>query len=151
MSLMSLEEALAKRSGKRLVFTNGVFDVLHAGHVLYLREARELGDILFVGINSDESARMLGKAPNRPINPLQDRAAVLAGLRSVDGVIPFDEATPESLIKALEPEFHVKGGDYKAEDLPETEVVTSYGGVVVILPFLAGRSTTEILRKLGVE
>ncbi len=149
--MISVEEALALREGKKLVFTNGVFDILHAGHVRYLSEARGLGDMLIVGVNSDDSARKLGKGPERPINTVADRAAVLAALRDVDAVVVFDERTPEKLIATLMPEIHVKGGDYRAEDLPETTVVQSYGGKVVILPTLEGRSTTSTLRKMGVE
>ena len=149
--MISLEEALALRRGRKLVFTNGVFDVLHAGHVRYLAQARELGELLIVGVNSDESARQLGKGPGRPVNSVEDRAAVLAALRVVDAVVAFDELTPEKLIGVLKPEIHVKGGDYRAEDLPETAVIKSYGGEVVILPTLEGRSTTSTLRKLGVE
>jgi rfaE bifunctional protein nucleotidyltransferase chain/domain len=149
--LISVQEALELRRGRKLVFTNGVFDILHAGHVRYLAEARKLGDLLIVGLNSDESARHLGKGPGRPVNSSEDRAAVLSALRPVDAVISFDELTPEHLIELLKPEIHVKGGDYRAEDLPETPVVKSYGGKVVILPTLEGRSTTSTLRKLGVE
>lgn len=149
--MISVEEALKLRTGRKLVFTNGVFDVLHAGHVRYLAEARGLGDLLIVGVNSDVSARQLGKGPGRPVNSLEDRAAVLAALRHVDAVVSFDETTPEKLIALLKPEIHVKGGDYVAEDLPETAVVRSYGGEVVILPTLEGRSTSSILKKLGVE
>lgn len=146
-----MEEALRLRQGKKLVFTNGVFDVLHAGHVKYLAEAKALGDLLVVGLNSDESARLLGKGPGRPVNSEADRAAVLSSLRAVDAVVSFDERTPERLIEALKPEVHVKGGDYQEEDLPEAGFVRSYGGEVVILPTLEGRSTTSTLRKLGIE
>ncbi len=144
---MTLEEALVLRRGRRLVFTNGVFDVLHAGHVRYLAGARALGDLLLVGINSDESVRGLGKGADRPVNPEADRLAVIEALRAVDGAIVFGEPTPAALIAALRPEFHVKGGDYDRETLPEAPLVRSYGGEVVILPTLAGRSTTEILRR----
>lgn len=147
--MLTLDEALAKREGKRLVFTNGVFDILHAGHVTYLAQARALGDLLIVGLNSDASAGMLGKGPDRPINPQADRATVLTALRAVDGVVVFEEQTPEALILALKPEVHVKGGDYDPEQMPETPLVRSYGGEVVILPLLAGRSTTSILNRLG--
>ncbi|MBI1757341.1 MAG: D-glycero-beta-D-manno-heptose 1-phosphate adenylyltransferase [Fimbriimonas ginsengisoli] len=150
MSLSRLETALKMRDGKRLVFTNGVFDVLHAGHVRYLAQARALGDLLVVGLNSDLSARRLGKHPNRPVNGIEDRAEVLAALKSVDLVVSFDEDTPELLIEALKPEFHVKGGDYRADELAETPLVESYGGQVVIVPLLQGRSTSDMLRKLGV-
>ncbi len=147
--LLSLQQAWELRHGKRLVFTNGVFDLLHAGHVRYLAEARKLGDLLLVGLNSDASVRGLGKGPDRPIHCLEDRAEVLSALRAVDGVVAFEERTPEALIETLRPEVHVKGGDYRAEDLPETALVRGYGGEVVILPLLPGRSTTEALRKLG--
>ena len=149
--MTSIEEALHLRAGKRLVFTNGVFDILHAGHVTYLRSARALGDLLIVGLNSDESVQQLAKGENRPINSLQDRAVVLSALSCVDAVVPFTEDTPERLIEVLRPEVHVKGGDYREEDLPEAKIVRAYGGEVVILPTLEGRSTTEMLRKLGME
>ena len=148
MSLFSVEQARALGAGRRLVFTNGVFDILHAGHVQYLAAARELGDLLIVGVNSDASVRLLGKGPNRPVNPLEDRAAVLAALRCVDGVVAFDELTPERLISELRPDVHVKGGDYRVEDLPEAKIVLGYGGEVKIIPLLEGRSTTATLRKL---
>jgi glycerol-3-phosphate cytidylyltransferase len=145
---LTILEALDCRKGKKLVFTNGVFDILHAGHVTYLQSARELGDLLIVGLNSDESVRTLGKGPDRPINTTADRVTVVAALRCVDGVVVFTEKTPENLIELLKPEVHVKGGDYKIEDLPESAIVHSYGGQVVILPLLAGRSTTLTLQAL---
>ncbi|HWD41268.1 MAG TPA: D-glycero-beta-D-manno-heptose 1-phosphate adenylyltransferase [Fimbriimonas sp.] len=148
---MTIEEATRLRQGKRLVFTNGVFDVLHAGHVRYLQQASELGDLLIVGINSDGSARKLAKGPGRPINTLEDRMEVLEALRVVDGVVPFDESTPEGLIEQLRPEVHVKGGDYTEDRLPEAKIVRSYGGEVVILPTLEGRSSTRVIRSLGLE
>jgi rfaE bifunctional protein nucleotidyltransferase chain/domain len=148
---MTLEQVMELRSGKKLVFTNGVFDILHAGHVKYLSEARLLGDLLIVGLNSDESVRALGKGENRPVNPLEDRIAVLEALRAVDGAIAFSEQTPEGLIAKLRPEIHVKGGDYQIENLPEAKLVRSYGGEVVLLPFLPGRSTSLILQRLGEE
>lgn len=151
MNLLTWEEAFDLRRGRRLVFTNGVFDIVHAGHVDYLRRARELGEMLLVGLNSDASVHGLGKGPCRPVNPLEARAAVVAGLRAVDGVVSFEEATPERIIEFLKPEFHVKGGDYDPESMPETALVRSYGGQVVVLPFLEGFSTSAILRKLGVE
>jgi rfaE bifunctional protein nucleotidyltransferase chain/domain len=146
---MKLEEALELRQGQKLVFTNGVFDILHAGHVRYLQQARELGDLLIVGVNEDESARRLGKGPGRPVNGVEDRIAVLEALRAVSGAIPFDDDTPIELIRRLQPEIHVKGGDYEVDQLPETPIVRAYGGEVMILPFLAGRSTTKILERLG--
>ncbi len=148
---MTLEEAFAKRQGRRLVFTNGVFDVLHAGHVTYLQQARQLGDLLIVGVNSDESVRGLNKGPNRPVNGQEDRVLVLEALRAVDGAVVFDEQTPEAIIEQLRPEVHVKGGDYAVEDMPEARIVQGYGGEVVILPLLDGRSTTGILKRLGAE
>jgi len=148
---MTLEEAFAKRQGRRLVFTNGVFDVLHAGHVTYLQQARQLGDLLIVGVNSDESVRGLNKGPNRPVNGQEDRVLVLEALRAVDGAVVFDEQTPEVIIEQLRPEVHVKGGDYAVEDMPEARIVQGYGGEVVILPLLDGRSTTGILKRLGAE
>jgi D-glycero-beta-D-manno-heptose 1-phosphate adenylyltransferase len=151
MSVLSLAEAMELRRGKRLVFTNGVFDILHAGHVQYLSKARALGELLIVGLNTDASARRLGKGPDRPVNVLEDRAKVVGALKVVDGVISFDEDDPCEVIAALKPEVHVKGGDYRAQDLPETEVVEAYGGQVVILPTLEGRSTTSVLRRLGEE
>lgn len=148
---MTLNEALELRKGRKLVFTNGVFDILHAGHVHYLDQARQLGDLLIVGVNSDNSVIRLAKGPNRPVNPLEDRIAVLEALRAVSGAVLFEEDTPEALIAILKPEVHVKGGDYKVDELPETKIVHGYGGEVVILPFLAGRSTTGILKRLGEE
>ena len=148
---MTIEEALRLRAGRRLVFTNGVFDVLHAGHVRSLIAARACGDLLIVGVNSDASVRALGKGPNRPIHGEDDRVEVLEALRAVDGAVVFEESTPLALIEALRPEVHVKGGDYRAEDLPETPLVRSYGGEVVIVPLLEGRSSTEALRKAELE
>lgn len=144
---MTFEMARRLRTGRRLVFTNGVFDLLHAGHVRYLAEARALGDLLIVGINSDASVRGLGKGPDRPINGQEDRIAVIEALRAVDGALLFEEATPLALIERLRPEVHVKGGDYRVETLPETPLVRGYGGEVIILPTLEGRSTTGILRR----
>ena len=151
MSVISLAEAVEKRAGQKLVFTNGVFDILHAGHVTYLEQARCLGDMLIVALNSDASAQALAKGANRPVNTLDDRAKVVSALRAVDAVIAFDELTPNFVIGALKPEFHVKGGDYKIEDLPESEIVRAYGGEVVVLPFVPGKSTTNLLKRLGVE
>lgn len=149
MSVLSLKDALALRAGKRLAFTNGVFDILHAGHVLYLEQARHLGELLIVGLNTDASVRRLGKGNgDRPINALEDRAAVLAALRAVDGVVAFEQDTPIEIIRALRPESHVKGGDYDPETMPETPVVRGYGGQVVVLPLLPGRSTTALIERL---
>lgn len=145
---MKLEDVLELRRGRKLVFTNGVFDILHAGHVHYLAEARLLGDMLIVGLNSDVSARGLAKGPDRPLNKEEDRAAVLRALRSVDGVILFDEDWPERLIRSLRPEVYVKGGDYDKESLPETPIVESHGGEVRIIPLLEGRSTTNLVDRI---
>jgi rfaE bifunctional protein nucleotidyltransferase chain/domain len=134
--------------GERVVFTNGVFDILHVGHTRYLREAKSLGDRLVVGINSDESVRRL-KGPTRPINPELDRAEVMASLDFVDGVTIFADDTPIPLLRILRPDIHAKGGDYKTPDaLPETEVVRAYGGDVVILQLVDGKSTTGIVKKM---
>ena len=148
---MTIEQALEIRAGKKLVFTNGVFDILHAGHTRYLQYARSLGDILIVGMNTDESVRGLGKGPNRPINPLADRVEVLEALRAVDGVVPFSDATPVALISLLKPEIHVKGGDYTVESLPEAAIVDGYGGEIVIVPTLEGRSSTRVIQRIGME
>ena len=121
-----------KKQGKQVVFTNGCFDILHVGHMTYLEEAKEFGDYLFVGVNSDESVKRL-KGPTRPINSEVDRAELLAGLKAVDYTVIFTEDTPVELIGELKPSIHVKGGDYKKEDLPETKVVESYGGRVEIV------------------
>lgn len=147
--ITSWEEAKLLKQGQVLVLTNGVFDILHAGHVSLLEQARSLGDRLVVAINSDDSVRRLGKGPIRPINNAEDRAKVLAAIRWVDAVVVFPEDTPIAVIEALRPDVHVKGGDYDPEHLPETPLVRSYGGRVVVVPFLEGRSTTEVLRRLN--
>lgn len=139
--------AEARASGCRVVFTNGCFDVLHRGHTTYLRQARALGDLLVVAVNSDASARRL-KGPSRPINPESDRAAVLASLGFVDYVTVFDEDTPSALIEALRPDFYAKGGDYSVEMLEESEVVRAFGGEVRILGYVAEHSTTEIVSRI---
>lgn len=137
-----------QENGKTVVFTNGCFDILHVGHVTYLDQAKALGDILVVGLNSDASVRRL-KGPTRPIHSEKDRATVLAALRAVDFVSIFDEDTPISLILDLKPNIHTKGGDYDAKQLPEYTAVHSYGGKIHILPFVEGKSTTDTLRKLS--
>lgn len=137
----------AKKLGKKIVFTNGCFDILHLGHISYLAEAKKQGDILIVGVNSDSSVKKL-KGTERPINSEKDRAALLSALKSVDYTIIFEEDTPEDLIGYLKPSIHVKGGDYKKEDLPETKIVEGYGGEVVILNFIEGKSTTNIIKKM---
>ena len=131
-----------------LVFTNGVFDILHRGHVTYLAQARAEGASLVVGLNSDRSARMLGKAPDRPLNVEGDRACVLAALESVSLVTLFDEATPLELLKIVRPELYMKGGDYDVETLAETALVRSWGGDARALPFVAGFSTSALVARI---
>ncbi len=166
--LVSLAEASLVRQGlrqkgKRVVLTNGIFDLLHVGHVRYLQAAGRLGQALFVGLNSDSSTRML-KGPHRPLTPQAERAEVLCALGCVDYVIIFDEPTAQSLVEMLQPDIYAKGGDYAAEvvdsgistaasrgelkALPEAPVVERYGGHVVILPYTTGHSTTEIVERL---
>lgn len=131
-----------------IVFTNGVFDVLHRGHVNYLHQAAALGGSLIVAVNSDASARMLGKGPDRPLNRAEDRAAVLAGLASVALVTFFDERTPVELIQEIRPDLYVKGGDYDMETLEETRVVRSWGGDALAIPFVDGYSTTALVKRI---
>jgi rfaE bifunctional protein nucleotidyltransferase chain/domain len=133
--------------GKTVVFTNGCFDLLHAGHVDILNRAKTLGDVLVVAINTDDSVRKL-KGPSRPVNTVADRAFVLAGLAAVDVVTMFDDATPITLLGQLRPGIHVKGGDYVAEGLPEYPTVKGYGGKVAILPLRDGHSTTQLIRRI---
>ncbi len=135
-----------KEAGKRVVFTNGCFDILHVGHTTYLQQAKALGDVLVIGLNSDASVKTL-KGPKRPINSEKDRASVLAALEAVDRVVIFGENTPVELLETLKPDIHVKGGDYIAENLPEFGTITRNGGVVKILPFVQGKSTTAIIEK----
>lgn len=137
---------LAGKGG--LVFTNGCFDILHAGHVLLLEKARALGDRLVVGLNSDAGVRSLAKGPGRPINHEGDRATVLAALGSVDAVVLFDEPTPLELIRLVRPEVLVKGADWEGKGVVGREVVEGAGGRVVLVPLEEGRSTTAIVEKL---
>ena len=136
-----------KKQNKTVVFTNGCFDILHVGHLRYLNEAKRQGDVLIVGVNSDASVKRI-KGESRPINSEKDRAEMLCGLKAVDYTVIFEEDTPEELIATLKPSIHVKGGDYKKEDLPETKIVESYGGEVRILSFVEGKSTTNIVKKI---
>ncbi len=136
-------ESLRAR-GKIVVFTNGCFDVVHAGHVRYLAWARAQGDALIVGLNGDASVRGL-KGPQRPFVPFEGRAAVLAALRSVDAVVGFDESTPVDVLAMLKPDVHVKSDQYRVEELPERYVVESNGGRVVLAPHLHGHSTTDLV------
>jgi glycerol-3-phosphate cytidylyltransferase len=137
-----------KSEGKKIVFTNGCFDILHVGHLRYLEEAKALGDILIVGVNSDASVKRL-KGETRPIVTENDRAEMLLGLKCVDYVAIFEEDTPIELIEAVKPDIHVKGGDYKKDDLPETKIVERHGGIVKIVSLVAGKSTTNIVKKIG--
>jgi rfaE bifunctional protein nucleotidyltransferase chain/domain len=146
---LSAAALAARRDWTRpLVFTNGVFDVLHRGHVTYLAQARALGAALLVAVNSDASARGLGKGPDRPLNREMDRALVVAHLQSVDHVVLFDEATPCELIERVRPDVYVKGGDYDVERLREAELVRSWGGRAVAIPFVDGYSTTQLVERI---
>jgi D-beta-D-heptose 7-phosphate kinase/D-beta-D-heptose 1-phosphate adenosyltransferase len=136
-----------RRMGKRIVFTNGCFDILHRGHVTYLSRAKALGDVLIVGVNGDAGVSAL-KGPERPINPLEDRLQVLSALSCVDHLVPFDEATPHEVLRIVRPHVFVKGGDYSEESLPEAGLVKRLGGRVELLPYLDGRSTTGIIDKV---
>ena len=131
-----------------LVFTNGVFDVLHCGHASYLDQARQLGASLVVALNTDASARRLGKGPDRPLNRQEDRAVLIAALESVSLVTWFDEDTPLALITELKPDVLVKGGDYDMDSLAETAVVKAWGGQALAIPFVDGYSTTALVRKI---
>lgn len=152
----SLGDLIAKRqswkaAGEKVVFTNGVFDLLHAGHIAYLTEAAALGSKLIVAINSDSSARRLDKGPHRPINAEDARALVIAALKMVDAVIIFTEPTPEEIIGNLLPDVLVKGGDYRIEDIAGSAAVLASGGAVRSLSFLPGFSTTAIELKIKGE
>lgn len=136
-----------KQMKKTLVFTNGCFDILHAGHVRYLQAAKELGDCLVVGLNSDESVRSL-KGIQRPINKEEDRAEVLSALSAVDYVVVFSERTAEQLVREIKPDVYVKGGDYNVKSLPEAEIVAKYGGKTVLIPEVPGRSSSNIIKKI---
>jgi D-beta-D-heptose 7-phosphate kinase/D-beta-D-heptose 1-phosphate adenosyltransferase len=146
------EEMLAERGrlralGARLVFTNGVFDLLHVGHVRYLAQARALGDALVVAINSDRSVREL-KGPDRPVFDENERAEILAALRDVDYVVVFDDVSPRSLIKTLLPDVLVKGGDYQLDEIHGREEVEAAGGEVISLPFVPGASTSSLIERM---
>jgi rfaE bifunctional protein nucleotidyltransferase chain/domain len=141
--------AALRASGKRLVVTNGCFDLLHVGHVTYLETARHEGDALLVGVNGDEAVRQL-KGPGRPVTPEHDRAAVLAALESVSGVCIFAEPTATRFLAAAQPDIYVKGGDYTLDTLNQDErrAVERAGGRIVIIPFVPGKSTTALLNKI---
>ena len=150
LSRTALLETLAplQAEGRRVVFTNGCFDILHPGHVELLARARAEGDLLVLGLNSDDSVRRLGKAPDRPVNPFPARAFVLAHLASVDFISEFDEDTPYELIKAIRPAVLVKGGDWPAERIVGKDIVEAAGGRVLSLPLLQGYSTTALIEKI---
>nr|MBN2277142.1 D-glycero-beta-D-manno-heptose 1-phosphate adenylyltransferase [candidate division Zixibacteria bacterium] len=135
-----------RRKGKKIVFTNGVFDILHYGHIDYLTRARRLGDVLIVGLNRDSSVKKF--KPSRPIQDEKDRARILAALKTVDYVVLFSEATPERLIRLIRPDILVKGADYKISEIVGADFVKSYGGVVKRIRYLKGRSTTAIIERL---
>ena len=150
--LFELEAAVRWRDelrarGRSVVFTNGVFDLVHAGHIAYLAWARTQGDALIVGINADDSVRAL-KGPERPLIGFSERAAVIAALRSVDAVVGFPERTPEVLLERIRPDVHVKSAQYRVEDLPERVVVLQHGGEIRLAPHLTGRSTTDIVAEI---
>ena len=137
-----------KASGQTIVSTNGCFDILHVGHVRFLNAAKAMGNILVVGVNTDASVRKL-KGPSRPINSEDDRAEILTNLSCVDYVCLFPEDTPVEFLKYVRPHIHVKGGDYKTEDLAETPVVESFGGTMKIIDLVPGKSTTGIVSKIS--
>jgi len=136
-----------KAEGLRVVFTNGCFDVLHSGHVDYLAWAREQGDALIVGLNTDDSVRRI-KGERRPIVPFDERARVLIALRSVDAVVGFGERTPEILLERIRPDVHVKSAQYREEELPERDVVRAYGGEIRLAPHVEGKSTTDTIARI---
>jgi len=151
MAILTRAKALEKiiklkAAGRKVVFTNGCFDILHRGHTTYLKAAKALGDFLIVGLNSDESVKQL-KGPNRPVNPQADRGEVLLALNSVDAVVIFNEETPQQLISELLPNILVKGGDYTHSQIAGAAEVEGRGGKVIVLPFIEGYSTTKILQK----
>ena len=148
-TLQEIAQSLSPLRGqKKIVFTNGCFDLLHVGHIRYLQEARCLGDTLVVGVNSDASVRRL-KGPSRPVQNENDRAEILAALGCVDWAVIFPEDTPENLIHQVRPDFLVKGGDWKIEQIVGASFVQSYGGQVLSLNFIEGRSTTKIIEKIS--
>ena len=139
--------ATLREAGATVVFTNGCFDILHAGHVRYLEQAKSYGDILVLGLNTDASVRE-NKGPRRPINSERDRAAVVGALRAVDYVVLFGEKTAETIIEKVHPDVYVKGADYEGKPLPEADVVRRWGGRVAFVPMVAGRSTTNVIEKI---
>jgi len=146
--LVPAGEVHGRRWLRPLVFTNGVFDVLHRGHVMYLAAARELGAAMLVAVNSDSSARQLGKGPDRPLNCEIDRLLVVAALESVSFVTTFDESTPCELLKRCRPDIYVKGGDYDMESLEETHLMRTWGGRSLAVPFIEGYSTSALVQRI---
>ena len=151
--MLSLDAAVAfvekeRRSGKTIVFTNGVFDLLHIGHVRYLRQASELGDVLVVGVNADASVRRLGKGPDRPVTPEVERAEIVAALSIVDAVLIFEEDTPAEIIERLLPDILVKGADWQGRENPGQKLIEARGGRMVFIPLESGYSTTGILKSI---
>lgn len=145
--LQLLDEKLTQLK-RPIIFTNGCFDILHRGHVTYLEEAASLGKSLVVGVNSDDSVRRLEKAADRPLNPLEDRMAILAALESISLVVPFETDTPLDLIKQVQPDHLVKGGDWSPENIVGADIVTGRGGQVHSLPFKYSRSTTSLIDRI---
>lgn len=137
-----------RAANKKIVFTNGVFDLLHPGHVRYLKDARRLGDALIVGVNSDRSARALAKGPDRPINPAVERAEVLEALQDVDATVIFDEPTPFEIVRALQPDVLVKGADWAEGTIVGADIVEARGGHVVRVPLAEGYSTTKLIERI---
>ena len=148
ISLSRLKKILSRKRNKTIVFTNGCFDILHAGHVKYLAEARKKGDLLVVGLNSDASVRRL-KGPCRPVNSQKDRAAVLGALEAVDYIVIFGQDTPLGLIRSLHPDILVKGGDWPKHKIIGAEIVLARGGKVLTIPLVKGRSTSGIIKKIS--
>jgi len=153
-AVLTLDELIVrfgpgKRNGKRVVFTNGCFDLLHPGHIHILEQARRQGDVLVVGLNSDDSVRRQMKGPGRPVIPAEERAEILASLECVDAVVIFEEATPQRVIAALLPNVLVKGGDWSADQIVGREEVEAVGGKVVRVEVMPGYSTSEILNKIA--
>ena len=140
--------ARVRSEGKTIVFTNGVFDILHPGHVRYLKEARSMGGVLIVGVNSDRSARAQGKAPDRPINPEAERSEVLSALACVDAVVVFDEDTPHEIIKAIQPDILVKGADWGENAIVGRDIVEARGGEVIRIALAEGYSTSRLIEKI---
>jgi len=140
--------ATERTRGRVVVFTNGVFDILHPGHIRYLRDAKALGDLLIIGVNSDRSVKALNKAPGRPINPEQERAEVLSALAAVDAVVIFDEETPHEIISAIQPDILVKGADWGENDIVGRDIVEARGGTVVRVKLADGYSTTRLIERV---